>query len=59
MKDGVLYRGISEMEGMCCIGMDLGVDIMILVGLRGVLISSGKLLDYRRDIEDAEVRRGH
>jgi len=54
-----MFRGISEMEGMFCIGMDLGVDIMILDGLRGVLISSGRLLDYRRDIEDTEVRRGH
>jgi hypothetical protein len=41
MKDGVLFRGMSEMEAMFCIGMDLGVGIMILDGLRGVLISSG------------------
>ena len=47
------------MEVMYCIGMDLGVGIMILDGLRGVLISSGGLLDYKRDIEDTEVRRGH
>jgi len=46
------------MGAMCCIGMDLGVDIMILDGLRGVLISSGGWLGYRRDVED-EVRRGH
>ena len=47
------------MEAMCCFGMDLGVGTMILDGLRGVLISSGGLRDYRRDIEDAEVKRGN
>ena len=47
MKDGVLFRGMSEMGAMFCIGMDLGVGIMILDGLRGVLISSGGLLACR------------
>ena len=50
MRDGVLFRGMSEMGAMFCIGMDLEVGIMILDGLRGVLISSGGLLGYRRDI---------
>jgi hypothetical protein len=41
---------ISEMGAESCTGMGLGVDIMILDGLRGVLISSGGLLGYPRDI---------
>ena len=46
------------MEGISCTGMDLGVDIMILVGLRGVSILSGELLAYKRDKKSAEVTRG-
>lgn len=47
------------MEGISCIGMDLGVGIMILDGLRGVLILSGELLAYRRDRRGVEVKRGY
>jgi hypothetical protein len=42
-----MFRRISEMAVRACTGMDLGVGIMILDGLRGVLISSGGLRDYR------------
>jgi len=47
------------MEGISCIGMDSGVDTMISDGLRGVLISSGALLAYRRDERRVHMTRGY